>query len=112
MKMRKIAKDAKGKVLEKGDIILLYENSNPVVCVIRDMEQPMRDEFPKLEVVKIITDWRGQNPKVESSTVDFDHYKGCYVVPPENLRDDVPVYMKAKEIHDEHVLDDMDPRKA
>ena len=113
MKMRKIAKDTKGKVLEEGDIILLHEeNDTPLVCVIRKMHQPTRDEFPELRVTKITTDWRGQNVTVDRVTLVFDQYKICHVIPPENLRDDVPVFVKAKEIHDKYVLDEMDPRKG
>ena len=102
MKLKKIAKDRVGKVLEEGNII--HCGVGDYLAVIRAIVQPSRDELPYLRVTKVMTDWKGKNPKVSQSTMHFDDYKLCRIIDPALLRDDVESHVRIKKIREQSVI--------
>lgn len=97
MKMRKIAKDKTGLVLQPGDIILLDGEES----VITEMSEMSRTEFPKLQITKYVTDWRGKGLEEKKATLAIDQYRNCKILNVKNLRDDVPKNRKLKLISSE-----------
>jgi len=97
MKYKKIAKDSTGKILQEGDIVQLH-NENPVEAAITKISQPVREQFPELEVVVVTTDWKGTGINVKKQTLDIHKYKTCTLLPVTHLRDDVPKFKKLKEV--------------
>ena len=98
MKFAKIAKDVAGKVLEEGDVLLYSNNGVPTTAVIDKIVQRSRDQFPSVQVMNVVADWRGENIKVQRSTITVESYKAGRVMHPNMLRDDVPMNAKVKEV--------------
>jgi len=97
MKYKKIAKDTNGNILQEGDVIQLH-NGNIVEAAINKITQPVREQFPELEVVIVTTDWKGTGIDVKKQTLDIHAYKTCSLLPLKHLRDDVPKFKKLKEV--------------
>lgn len=97
MKYKKIAKDKTGIILQEGDVIQL-NNGKVVEAAINKILQPVREQFPELEVVTVSTDWKGNGIDVKKLTLQIHEYKTCKMLPITALRDDVPKYKKLKEI--------------
>lgn len=98
MKFAKIAKDTEGKVLEEGDVLVYKNNGDLVHAVIDKIVQRNRDQFPNVQVLNVTSDWRGNNVKVQRSTLTVEAYKVGRVLNASLLRDDVPVNVKVKEV--------------
>lgn len=96
MKMRKIAKDKTGKVLQEGDIIQLEDG----MAVIEAIDQPHRDRFPTLITSRVWLDWKGALKKADASNLIIDDYKHCAVIDGSKLRDDVQYFKDLKLISD------------
>lgn len=98
MKFAKIAKDTSGKVLEEGNVLVYWNDGNLTHAVIDKIVQRSRDQFPTIQVLNVTSDWRGNNIKVQRSTLTVETYKAGRVLHADTLRDDVPVNVKVKEV--------------
>jgi len=98
MKFKKIAKDKRGMILQEGDVIQRLVNEEYVDSVVNKIRQPVREQFPEIEVIDVTTDWKGNGLDIIRKTLDINEYKNCRVLPTKYLRDDVPKFMKLKEL--------------
>lgn len=99
MKFKKVARDRKSKLFERGDIVLFRDgDDSSAVGVVRRVVRRGRDQFPAIELLKIEDNYRGEVTGTSKRLVDVDTYKESVVLNPSLLRDDVGRYRRAKEL--------------